>query len=91
MCGSCPWVGVKSCASCLDHWSYGVMVSTLDFESSDPGSSPGRTSFLFVLVWLGCVLLCGVCVMLFVFGARVVLSILLCFVVWVVFSVGLMV
>ena len=27
-------------------WSYGVMVSTLDFESSDPGSNPGRTSFL---------------------------------------------
>ena len=25
-------------------WSYGVMVSTLDFESSDPGSNPGRTS-----------------------------------------------
>ena len=26
--------------------SYGVMVSTLDFESSDPGSNPGRTFFL---------------------------------------------
>ena len=26
--------------------SYGVMVSTLDFESSDPGSNPGRTSIL---------------------------------------------
>ncbi len=26
-------------------WSYGVMVSTLDSESSDPGSNPGRTSF----------------------------------------------
>ena len=25
---------------------YGVMVSTLDFESSDPGSNPGRTSIL---------------------------------------------
>ena len=25
-------------------WFYGVMVSTLDFESSDPGSIPGRTS-----------------------------------------------
>ena len=25
------------------HWFYGVMVITLDFESSDPGSSPGRT------------------------------------------------
>ena len=23
--------------------SYGVMVSTLDFESSDPGSNPGRS------------------------------------------------
>ena len=29
------------------HRSCGVMVSTLDFESSDPGSNPGR-SFLFV-------------------------------------------
>jgi hypothetical protein len=27
-------------------WSYGVMVSTLDSESSDPGSNPGRTSFI---------------------------------------------
>ena len=27
-------------------WSYSVMVITLDFESSDPGSSPGRTYFL---------------------------------------------
>ena len=26
-------------------WSYSVMVITLDFESSDPGSNPGRTSF----------------------------------------------
>ena len=34
--------GVNSCAGC----SYGVMVSTLDFESSDPGSNPGRSSFL---------------------------------------------
>lgn len=33
--------------------SYGVMVSTLDFESSDPGSSPGRTSFLCVFVGRG--------------------------------------
>ena len=31
--------------SLLKTWSYGVMVSTLDFESSDPGSNPGRTSF----------------------------------------------
>ena len=28
----------------LGNRSYGVMVSTLDFESSDPGSNPGRTS-----------------------------------------------
>ena len=28
-------------------WSYGVMVITLDFESSNPGSNPGRTSQLF--------------------------------------------
>ena len=26
-------------------WFYGVVVSTLDFESSDLGSTPGRTSF----------------------------------------------
>ena len=30
------------------HRSCGVMVSTLDFESSDPGSNPGR-SFLSIL------------------------------------------
>ena len=28
-------------------WSHGVMVSTLDFESSDPSSSLGGTSFSF--------------------------------------------
>ena len=28
--------------------SYGVMVSTVDFESSDPGSNPGRSSILSV-------------------------------------------
>ena len=27
-------------------WSYSVIVITLDFESSDPGSNPGRTFFL---------------------------------------------
>ena len=27
-------------------WFYGVMVSTLDFESSDPSSNLGRTCFL---------------------------------------------
>ena len=42
------WLCVRSCVCVLPHWSYGVMVSTLDFESSDPGSSPGRTSFLLV-------------------------------------------
>ena len=31
-------------------WSYSVMVITLDFESSDPGSNPGRTSFYFLKV-----------------------------------------
>lgn len=30
------------------YWSYGVMVSTLDFESSDPGSIPGRTFFMLI-------------------------------------------
>ena len=29
-------------------WPYGVMVSTLDFESKDPSSSLGRTSCSFV-------------------------------------------
>ncbi len=31
-------------------WSYGVMISTLDFESSDPSSSLGKTfcSFLYL-------------------------------------------
>ena len=29
-------------------WSYSVMVITLDFESSDPGSNPGRTSFFYL-------------------------------------------
>ena len=28
------------------HWFYGVMVSTLDFESSDPSSNLGRTCHL---------------------------------------------
>ena len=28
------------------HWFYGVMVSTLDFESSDPSSNLGRTWYL---------------------------------------------
>lgn len=29
-------------------WFYGVVVSTLDFESSDLGSTPGRTCFYFI-------------------------------------------
>ena len=29
-------------------WPYGVMVSTLDFESKDPSSSLGRTSTNFL-------------------------------------------
>ena len=36
-------VGVCMSLSCENEWSYGVMVSTLDSESSDPGSNPGRT------------------------------------------------
>lgn len=32
-------------------WFYGVVVSTLDFESSDLGSTPGRTSFLVVFLF----------------------------------------
>ena len=34
------------------HWSYSVMVITKDFESFDPGSSPGRT-FCFFLIDTG--------------------------------------
>ena len=30
-------------------WSYSVMVITLDFESSDPGSNPGRTFFVIII------------------------------------------
>ena len=38
----------------LNHtWSYSVMVITLDFESSDPGSNPGRTLF-FVFTYRYC-------------------------------------
>jgi hypothetical protein len=57
------WFGVDMkilvcvCVKCMigiGEWSYGVMVSTLDFESSDPGSSPGRTSFF---AWFVCA--CG--------------------------------
>ncbi|AET04837.1 hypothetical protein MTR_8g094750 [Medicago truncatula] len=31
------------------HGFYGVVVSTLDFESSDLGSTPGRTFFLYLV------------------------------------------
>ena len=34
-------------ASRKEQWSHGVMVSTLDFESSDPSSSLGGTSQFF--------------------------------------------
>ena len=27
------------------NWPYGVMASTFDFESSDPGSNPGEAFF----------------------------------------------
>ena len=33
----------KSLALIVDWWSHGVMVSTLDFESSDPSSNLGGT------------------------------------------------
>ena len=33
-------------------WSYSVMVITLDFESSDPGSNPGRTFFWIFITWM---------------------------------------
>ncbi len=48
------------------NWSYGVMVSTLDFESSDPGSSPGRTCVLLCFV-VFCVCVVGVLVSCAVF------------------------
>jgi hypothetical protein len=44
-----PWVCLKRCSRGEINWSYGVMVSTLDFESSDPGSSPGRTYILRII------------------------------------------
>ncbi len=72
------WFGVYECfCVCLRvcvkwalwrwvNWSYGVMVSTLDFESSDPGSSPGRTCVLLCL-WVFCVCVGGVLVSCVVF------------------------
>ena len=60
------WVCVKWELWGWINWSYGVMVSTLDFESSDPGSSPGRTFVLRFLrgrwACLLCVVLCLSCV-----------------------------
>ena len=38
------WSHVTSYNPCPQHGFYGVMVSTLDFESSDPSSNLGRTS-----------------------------------------------
>ena len=54
-----PWVCLKRCSRGEINWSYGVMVSTLDFESSDPGSSPGRTYILGIIcVFVGGVASC---------------------------------
>ena len=36
-------------------WFYGVMVSTLDFESSDPSSSLGRTLLFYCMMQVGVV------------------------------------
>ena len=36
----------------LFQWFYGVMVSTLDSESSDPSSSLGRTLSFYISIWL---------------------------------------
>jgi hypothetical protein len=33
-------------------WSYGVMVSTLDSESSDPGSNPGMTYIILFITFV---------------------------------------
>ena len=41
------WLETYQGRSIAHSWSYSVMVITLDFESSDPGSNPGRT-FLFL-------------------------------------------
>ena len=43
-------VGSNPIFVALDNWFYGVMVSTLDFESSDPSSNLGRTFFRNVFV-----------------------------------------
>ena len=41
--GACVWSRIGSCSPVYGGWFYGVMVSTLDFESSDPSSNLGRT------------------------------------------------
>ena len=40
----------------MQFWFRGVMVSTLDFESNDPGSNPGETFFFIVLTFFFIVL-----------------------------------
>ena len=70
------WGGVKWRVACWVNWSYGVMVSTLDFESSDPGSSPGRTCISCLFALVVCVF---VCVFMWICG---------CLCVWVVVVVG---
>ena len=37
--------------SVILQWSYGVVVSTLDFESSDAGSNPAKTLVDFLFFW----------------------------------------
>tara|TARA_Y100000389_G_scaffold165969_1_gene170356 strand:+ start:147 stop:1340 length:1194 start_codon:yes stop_codon:yes gene_type:complete len=41
---------VNGLISLIDSWSRGVMVSTLDFESNDPGSNPGETFYRFFFI-----------------------------------------
>ena len=36
------------CCYLMEYWFYGVVVSTADFESADPGSNPGRTFGTFI-------------------------------------------
>ena len=36
------------CCYILEYSFYGVVVSTADFESADPGSNPGRTFGIFI-------------------------------------------
>ncbi len=39
------------------NWSYGVMLSTLDSESSDPSSNLGKTSSLMKIEFISIVLI----------------------------------